>query len=198
MERTKKASKENRGIILVVSILLIGLLLTGAGGYTYARYMSQEKGTGSAKIAQWVFEIDKNGSTTKTINLGSTVNKATLVNGKIAPGTSGSFEIKLNSTGSEVGVDYVLNFANEKNKPNNLTFTYDGRTANSLKDIGDIRGSFPAKGLQTKTIKIDWKWPYQTGGTTELKAENDAKDLKNAKDNLEYTFEIIAQGTQSE
>jgi len=31
-----------------------------------------------------------------------------------------------------------------------------------------------------------------------LKAENDAKDLKNAKDNLEYTFEIIAQGTQSE
>ena len=92
----------------------------------------------------------------------------------------------------------MLNFANEKNKPNNLTFTYDGRTANSLKDIGDIRGSFPAKGLQTKTIKIDWKWPYQTGGTTELKAENDAKDLKNAKDNLEYTFEIIAQGTQSE
>ena len=41
MERTKKASKENRGIILVVSILLIGLLLTGAGGYTLARYVNE-------------------------------------------------------------------------------------------------------------------------------------------------------------
>ena len=60
MKKERKASKEYKGIFGALCMMLIMLLLTGAGGYTYARYMSQEKGTGNADIANWAFQIDKN------------------------------------------------------------------------------------------------------------------------------------------
>ena len=49
MKKERKASKEYKGIFGALCMMLIMLLLTGAGGYTYARYMSQEKGTGNFK-----------------------------------------------------------------------------------------------------------------------------------------------------
>ena len=120
MKKERKASKEYKGIFGALCMMLIMLLLTGAGGYTYARYMSQEKGTRNADIANWAFQIDKNGEQTKNVTLRNTVSKQTLVNGKIAPGTSGEFSITLDATGSEVGVDYTLSFVDEINKPENI------------------------------------------------------------------------------
>ena len=198
MNKERKASIKNRGIISALSVLLIILVLTGAGGYTYARYMSQEKGTGSAQVANWSFKIDKNGQATKVINLANTVNKDTLVNGKIAPGTSGEFTLVLDATGSDVGVDYVVYFANEQNKPNNIQFTYNERKVTSLGSIGNITGSIGVKGNKTETIKINWTWPYQTGQTFEDKEKNDLIDTQNGTSPLDYTFEIVAKGTQSE
>ena len=46
MEKERKASKENRGALIIASIVLIVLLFTGAGGYTYARYATKEQGKG--------------------------------------------------------------------------------------------------------------------------------------------------------
>ena len=65
MEKERKSSKEYRGIFGALCVTLIMLLLTGAGGYTYARYMSQENGTGNADVANWSFKIAKNGEETK-------------------------------------------------------------------------------------------------------------------------------------
>lgn len=197
MEKERKASKQNKGIFGTLCVLLIVLLLTGTGGYTYARYMSQEKGTGSADIANWAFQIDKNGAETKNVTLINTVTKSTLVNGKIAPGTSGEFTITLDATGSEVGVDYILGFANEKNKPTNITFTYNDKKYKSLGEIGDIKGTIDAIGEKTKTIKIEWTWLYQTGSTDEIKLANDEIDTREGTSLLDYSFEIIARGTQS-
>ena len=91
--KERKASKENRGVLIIASIVLIVLLFTGAGGYTYARYATKEKGKGNAQIAKWAFEIEKGQEEMKTVKLVNTAQKDTLVNGKIAPGTSGSFSI---------------------------------------------------------------------------------------------------------
>lgn len=114
MEKERKASKENREYNNA-SIVLIVLLFTGAGGYTYARYATKEKGKGNAQIAKWAFEIEKGQEEMKTVKLVNTAQKDTLVNGKIAPGTSGSFSITLSAKNSEVGVKYTLSFLNEKN-----------------------------------------------------------------------------------
>ena len=197
MEKERKASKENRGILALVSIILVILLITGAGGYTYARYMAQEKGTGKAEIASWSFKIDKEGKETKTINLVNTANKQTLVNGKIAPGTSGEFSIILDARGSDVGVDYIVRFMNEKNKPTNIFFTYNEQKYKSLEKLGDITGSIMATGEKVKVIKVQWEWPYQTGLTNQDKQLNDGIDTKEAVSATDYTFELLAIGTQS-
>lgn len=197
MEKERKSSITNKGLLGILSIILLMLLLTGAGGYTYAKYLAQEKGTGGAEVANWSFEIAKDGQATKTVNLASTVNKNTLVNGKIAPGTSGKFSITLDATGSDVAVDYLLAFINEKNKPQNIVFKYNDRTTKSLGEIGDIKGNISIKGDKKTTIEIEWTWPYETGSTYEEKEKNDITDTNNGISPLDYTFEILAQGTQS-
>ena len=198
MKKERKASKEYKGIFGALCMMLIMLLLTGAGGYTYARYMSQEKGTGNADIANWAFQIDKNGEQTKNVTLRNTVSKQTLVNGKIAPGTSGEFSITLDATGSEVGVDYTLSFVDEINKPENIIFTYNGKEYKSLNEIGSIKGNIGTKNDRTATILIKWTWLYQTGGTDIEKAENDIKDTKAGTSLLDYSFNIIAKGVQAQ
>lgn len=198
MKKERKASKEYKGIFGALCMMLIMLLLTGAGGYTYARYMSQEKGTGNADIANWAFQIDKNGEQTKNVTLRNTVSKQTLVNGKIAPGTSEEFSITLDATGSEVGVDYTLSFVDEINKPENIIFTYNGKEYKSLNEIGSIKGNIGTKNDRTATILIKWTWLYQTGSTDIEKAENDIKDTKAGTSLLDYSFNIIAKGVQAQ
>ena len=198
MKKERKASKEYKGIFGALCMMLIMLLLTGAGGYTYARYMSQEKGTGNADIANWAFQIDKNGEQTKNVTLRNTVSKQTLVNGKIAPGTSGEFSITLDATGSEVGVDYTLSFVDEINKPENIIFTYNGKEYKSQNEIGSIKGNIGTKNDRTATILIKWTWLYQTGSTDIEKAENDIKDTKAGTSLLDYSFNIIAKGVQAQ
>ena len=198
MKKERKASKEYKGIFGALCMMLIMLLLTGVGGYTYARYMSQEKGTGNADIANWAFQIDKNGEQTKNVTLRNTVSKQTLVNGKIAPGTSGEFSITLDATGSEVGVDYTLSFVDEINKPENIIFTYNGKEYKSLNEIGSIKGNIGTKNDRTATILIKWTWLYQTGSTDIEKAENDIKDTKAGTSLLDSSFNIIAKGVQAQ
>ena len=196
MNNERKASKKNKGVLGIVSMLLIILLLTGTGGYTLAKYATQEKAVGKTQIANWAFKIQKDGTETKTINLASTVKKDTLVNGKIAPGTSGEFSIKLDATGSDVAVDYILAFVNEKDKPSNLVFNYEGRKLKSLSELGDVKGTIGIGGDRTATIKIGWTWAYQTGANAEEKIANDVIDTRDGTSPLDYTFEIIAKGTQ--
>lgn len=198
MEKERKSSKEYRGIFGALCVTLIMLLLTGAGGYTYARYMSQENGTGNADIANWSFKIAKNGEETKNVTLRNTANKATLVNGKIAPGTSGEFSITLDATGSDVSVDYTLEFPSEMNKPANIIFTYDGKNYQSLTEIGRIKGNIAIGNEMTKTIPIKWTWAYQTGSTNEAKNENDIKDTNDGTSLFDYSFDVVATGVQAQ
>lgn len=196
MEKEKIPSKQNRGAIGALCVLLIILLIAGTGGLTYARYMSQEKGTGSAQIANWAFQIDKGGEEVKTIQLINTVKKDTLVDGKIAPGTSGEFSIILDAEGSDVGVDYIVRFTNEKNKPTNIIFKYNNETYKSLNEIGDITGVIRTNENRLKEIKVEWEWPYRSGSTEQMKQMNDGIDTKEATTLSDYTFDLMAIGMQ--
>lgn len=197
MNNERKASKKNKGVLGIVSMLLIILLLTGTGGYTLAKYATQEKAVGKTQIANWAFKIQKDGTETKTINLASTVKKDTLVNGKIAPGTSGTFDITIDATGSEVEIEYLVQFLNEKNKPTNLIFTYSGNTVKTLGALGDIKGNITVGGSKIIVLNVKWVWPYETGLSYEEKNQNDIIDTQNGTSPLDYTFDILVKGTQS-
>ena len=188
---------KTKKIIKLLSVLLLVVVLQTMG-YTYAKYIAEDQGTGYAEVAKWGFEIVKDGQETKTVHLLDTTDKETLVNGKIAPGTSGMITVELDASASEVDLEYVLEFTNEQNKPDNLFFTYQGEIYKSLSSIGEIIGRINYDSeLKTKSINILWRWAYETGGTDEEKAANDIIDTQNANMITEYTFDIVATATQA-
>lgn len=189
--------KKSKKIVLII-IAIIAVILSFVGGHAYAKYMSRVSGKGTAEIASWSFKVNENEEKMQSISLKSTINNETLINNKIAPGTEGNFQIKLDATGSDVGINYNIKFENETQKPTNLKFTYNGKTYNSLAELGDaLNGVINANGEdKTKTLSINWNWKYETGSTANEINSNDIIDTQEAKNIENYNFDIIVSGTQ--
>ena len=188
----------NKKKIVIFIVMILAILFSFLGGHTYAKNMSNIKGNGVADIASWSFKVNENEEKIQTISLKSTVNNSTLVNNKIAPGTSGNFQIKLDATGSDVAISYVIRFENESNKPANLKFKYDNKTYNSITELqealtGVINTNDESK---EKILDIQWVWPYETGNNAEQIAKSDQIDTENGKNISNYTFDIVITGTQ--
>ncbi len=186
--------------VIIVSSILIIMLLAFIGGQVYAKYISQVRGNGIAEIATWSFKVNGQKEQVQEIKLVSTYNSETLVNNKIAPGTSGSFNIIVDATGSEVGIKYNIKFAEESNKPQNLKFVYGGKEYDSIKQLGDeLSGTIAANEEdKTRTINVQWKWDYETGSSAEQINANDIIDTNDAISIANYTFQVIVTGTQVE
>lgn len=190
-------NKTKRTVKILCAVLLIVLLQVM--GYTYAKYIAQEGGTGRAEVAKWAFQIVKEGAQTKTINLADTVDKDSLVDGKIAPGTTGTMEITLDATGSEVDVDYELKFENEKNRPTNMRFRCEGKEYDTLTEIIPVIGKLKHDSQsKQRRVVLSWWWDYEKGKTEEEITANDLIDTEEANKITEYTFDIIATATQGE
>ena len=71
------------------------------GGGAYAKYMSKVSGNGIAEVANWSFKVNESSEQIQSISLKSTANNSKLLDNKIAPGTEGNFQVKLDATGSE-------------------------------------------------------------------------------------------------
>lgn len=184
-------------IILTIIALLI-LVMSFIGGQVFAKYMSKVNGEGTADIARWCFKVNDKEEKIQNISLKSTINNQTLINNKIAPGTQGNFQIKLDATDSEVGINYVVKFENENNKPTNLKFIYENNTYNSLSELQNaLTGTINANAQsKEKTLTIDWIWDYETGTVQNGIATGDTIDTKNGKEISNYTFDIVVTGTQ--
>lgn len=189
-----KKSKKIVVLLIAISAILISFL----GGRAYAKYMSRVTGQGTADIASWSFKVNEKEEKIQTISLKSTVNNSSLVNNKIAPGTEGKFQIKLDATGSDVGINYVIKFENETLKPTNLKFTYDGKTYNSLTELQkSLTGTINANNQdKIKELTIGWNWQYETGKTEQEIKASDTVDTQNGKQMKNYTFDIVVSGTQ--
>ena len=184
--------------ILLVAIILLMMLLSFIGGKTFSKYVSQIQGEGTAEIANWIFKVNGKEDIVQSVNLLSTYNNETLINNKIAPGTSGSFNIVVDATGSEVGVDYTINFLNESEKPQNLVFIHNEQKYTNLQELGeDLSGIIDANDEnKTRTITIYWEWQYEIGENQNEIHQNDMIDTKNAKEIENYHFDINVIGTQ--
>lgn len=190
MSRKKK-------VILSVAILSC-ILLAFIGGQSFSKYVSEVRGDGMAEVATWNFKVNGQKEQVQTIQLSSTCNNETLVNNKIAPGTSGSFNIIIDGTGSDVGINYDIQFTSESAKPTNLKFIYNNQEYDSIANLEtDLSGTIYANDEnKAKTLTIDWKWDYETGNTETEIANNDQIDTKDAQEIANYTFNVIVSGTQ--
>lgn len=189
--------KKNKKILFVILILL-AIILSFIGGKTFSKYMSQVQGSGTAEIANWVFKVNGTEDLVQSVDLLSTYNNETLIDNKVAPGTSGSFNIIIDATGSEVGVDYKVKFLNESEKPQNLIFSYNDNKYKTIQELQEnLSGTINAnEDNKTRTITINWEWQYETGENENEINQNDIIDTQNAKDFENYTFDINVIGTQ--
>ena len=190
---------KKKKILLIVAILLV-ILVSFFCGRAFAKYKAEVKGSGTAEIANWVFKVNGKEDQIQKIDLLSTYDNETLIDNKIAPGTSGKFDIILDATGSDVGVNYQVKFLNESEKPQNLIFVYDNNEYSTIQDLEqNLTGTIDANEENKKrTITIEWKWKYETGSTEEEINQNDIIDTETAKQIRNYTFDVNVIGIQVE
>ncbi len=190
---------KKKKILLIVAILLV-ILVSFFCGRAFAKYKAEVKGSGTAEIANWVFKVNGKEDQIQKIDLLSTYDNETLIDNKIAPGTSGKFDIILDATGSDVGVNYQVRFLNESEKPQNLVFVYDNNEYSTIQDLEqNLTGTIDAnEENKTRTITIEWKWKYETGSTEEEINQNDIIDTETAKQIRNYTFDVNVIGIQVE
>lgn len=188
---------KKKKIIFVIAILSC-ILLSFIGGQSYSKYVSEVRGDGMAEVATWSFKVNGQKEQVQTIQLESTCDNESLNHHKIAPGTSGSFNIVVDGTSSNVGIDYNIKFVNESKKPTNLKFVYDKKQYSSIMELETIlSGTIQANDVdKVKTFTIYWQWPYETGNSVSEIASNDKIDTQNAQDITTYTFNVIVSGTQ--
>ena len=183
---------------VIIIAILVAIVLSFIGGQTYSKYVTEVRGDGTAQIATWDFKVNGQKEEVQTISLGSTYDSSTLVNGKIAPGTEGNFQIKVDATGSDVGIDYKIKFSDETTKPANLKFYYQEVEYNSILELGEaLSGTINADDEnKSKTFDIKWKWNYETGSNPTEVASNDKIDTQNSQEITNYEFDVIVSGTQ--
>ena len=188
---------KKKKIIAIVAILS-AIVISFLGGQTFSKYITEVKGTGSAQVAMWSFKVYGDNEQTQNVKLASTVDDNTLVDNKIAPGTKGSFSIKIDGEGSDVGINYNIKVQNETQKPANLFYTYQGKTYTDLNELAlGASGTINADDSnKVKEILVNWEWPYQTGSDEISKSKNDAQDTQDGKNISNYTFDIVVTGTQ--
>jgi len=188
--------KNNKNLLktAVILLLIVMIALVLVSG-TYAKYTSNASGTDTARVAKWAFEINE----TKipqvaefTFDLFKTVNdtkdsqKETDVvvpNGStdqiIAPGTEGSFDIKLENL-SEVNAEYTINYTVTNTNKIPVEFSIDNG-ASWTADLAAVTATGLVANTGTDTITIQWKWAYE-GGKYSGGTADDAYDTALGKD----------------
>lgn len=144
------------------------------------------------KEENYVFKVSFKSIDIKQIDLIKTVNKNTYVNEKIAPGTSGSFNILLEANKNS---KYKINFISVNEKPQNLHFK-------ALKDKEEIVKADTLEKLSEKLegninkkesikIEIQWYWDFENN-----KTNSDIQDTEDSKKIKRYQFNLYALGEE--
>ena len=195
---------KKKKIILMLLLVTLGFVSSYAID-TYAKYNSKVEKGGSATVAKWSFATD-NATATFEVPLAKTYDASTLTNGKIAPGTEGSFNIALSNVHSEVGVDWTIELKSITNIPTNLKF-YKTRTGSGTNEspyvysnevvpgnatTGKITGQLVAEESNTLNVPIYWKWEYETSSV----ATNDPLDTTDGEAARTLTIGVDVTGVQ--
>ncbi len=135
-------------------------------------------------------KLGSNGYSPKTdLSLIETADKNTLINEKIAPGTSGEFSVCLNA---KQNIDYELIFNSINEKPVNLKFTTIKEDkmieASSLEELSRYLSGKISENEQIE-VKIKWYWDFEN---IENESNTDFQDTVDAQRISQYQFKMYA------
>lgn len=130
----------------------------------------------------------------KSLNLVDTIDKNTLIYEKIAPGTSGSFNILLYSNQN---LKYRIEFHSINDKPKNLKFMALKNNqileeTNTLEELSRKLVGYINKD-ENINITIKWYWNYEDKKNEEATDIQDTKDSEKIK---KYQFDVYALGEE--
>ena len=140
------------------------------------------------------FKISYKNLDFKSLNLVDTIDKNTLIYEKIAPGTSGSFNILLYSNQN---LKYRIEFHSINDKPKNLKFMALKNNqileeTNTLEELSRRLVGCINKD-ENINITIKWYWNYEDKKNEEATDIQDTKDVKKIK---KYQFDVYALGEE--
>ena len=219
--KTRNNSKAMLHFIAIV-LTVVTIVSLAIGLFAWSKYTASINGNANAAVAKWNFNLSlKSGSTTVTAN--QTLNLATtqyetsshIANGKIAPGTSGEFDIVIDTRGTEVSMLYDVTIG-MTNCPRNITFSKKGPGENSFTVISPMQTGDTNERTRTLNFSkyltlndvttantndttfvetIKWEWPYElTSGTDDEKTAYDNRDK--ADSGITATLNITATGSE--
>lgn len=153
--------------LLLAAVLVTSYSVSG----TYAKYTSTFTGADSARVAKWAFSINDTKMTTETFTFdlfNTIVDESSLTNETetnilasdgsiIAPGTEGSFKIKL-ANNSEVDATYAIDYTVTNTAGIPVEFSIDGN--NWTKDLADVAATQIDMNGSEVEINIQWRWTY--------------------------------------
>lgn len=164
----KKSIFTKVGAAAVVLTLVTASLVGG----TFAKYTSTVSGTAKATVAQWKIAVKDSADTALSdkfdLSIVNSNDALATTDGKVAPGASGSFEIKIDGTGSEVGYSYSVKATDVSMNNIPLKFYSDAKMEKEIAGVKDATADIPvelAKGDveladvgTAKSVPVYWKW----------------------------------------
>lgn len=160
----KKSIFGKVGAAAVVLTLVTASLVGG----TFARYTSTANGEATATVAKWAIAMKANETAPVNdkieIDLKNTNPDVVMTENKIGPGASGTIELVIDGTGSEVGYSYKVVADSSALNGIPLVFTEaDGSPVTISSDASaptEIETGEVALGDvgTAKTITLNWKW----------------------------------------
>lgn len=175
---------------LGAAAVALTLITTAMMSGTLAKYTSSFNGTVEAISAKWEFKANDKTSwdANTTLALGTTTTKG-IDGNRIAPGSTGEFDITVNNTGSEVRAEYVIEIAKVKDDKNLLSlleFSTDGTKWNKITGDQKVevgKGELPSGATATaddpavKKVTVQWRWPETTEGIDDTGFANGTVNL---------------------
>ncbi len=161
----------NNKLIYVFAILLIAIMMIAS--VSYSRYLTTTSANGKVGLAKFAVEVNGVDVTTDEkfiLELGDNLT-TNHQEGKMVPGSQGTFMIEINPAGSEVALEYEFSF-DVSNLPKGVTITdvdAEGSSDNQItkptlennKVTGVIelpKGGGALTTNDTIYIDIGWKW----------------------------------------
>lgn len=183
--------------ILLLLVMIVLMLIVG----TYAKYTTELEGSDSAVVAKWAWQINdadvSKSDTEFSFNLFDTINDTSDGNNetdvkstKIAPGTKGKFEIKVENL-SEVNANYNLTLKETKGQDvSDAKIEYSIIGTDEATDWTTAISTFNLTNTLldmesgSKTLTVYWRWAYSPSVTQDsidttvgFAAANSASDV---------------------
>lgn len=148
-------------IAMAVCLIMSCAVFGSVAKYTSSKSAESNPGV----VAKWSFNVnDKNiAKEDFTITPFDAITDENVVANKLAPGTAGSFEIKLENT-SDVTAAYEVNMtANEDGVPLKWCLTEDGQYVDDIAEL-NYEGEL-AIGAAASSVTVYWQWAFDGDDT---------------------------------